>query len=557
MPHSPTQAYQRLAKRFSQPTPLLHIVLDGWGVGNGGPSDAIAQAHTPTLDAFAQHHPYTTLYTHGHHVGLPAAKDIGGSEVGHMTMGAGRILKQGSTRIQELLQNGTFFNSPVAKQLFERCQAGAPLHLIGLVSDGNIHSHIQHFYALINQSVKRGVSHLYLHALLDGRDVGYQSAEDYIEPLEAHLQRICQQHPSWHYAIASGGGRETITMDRDQNWDRVALGWQTHVLGKGDQRFASARQALQAFRQRIPKVGDQNLPAFVVQHPNGKPLGAIEDGAVVVCMNFRSDRVIELSQAMTQPNFTHFERGHLPNILYVGMTTYDEDTDLPEHVLIPPMRVKRPLGERLLEQGLAQFRLAETQKYAHVTFFFNGGRRAPLDASKETHHLISSDKIDSFANAPRMQALNIAQKASELLAQGSARFGLINFANADMVGHTGNLAAAIQAAQAVDEALAHIYIALKQVGGVMLITADHGNAEEMLSQNARTKQSEPNTKHSTNPVPLHVVDPLGRLKGVRLHPLTQTNPNTLANLAATDLLLLGQALPDDLALPLFETHSIP
>ncbi len=549
-------AHQRLAQKFSQAGPLLHIVLDGWGIGSGDEGDAIAKAHTPTLDAFTRQHPHTTLYTHGHHVGLPAAKDIGGSEVGHMTMGAGRILQQGSTRIHTLLQKGLFFQSQVAQQMFARCQEGAPLHLIGLVSDGNVHSHIQHFYAVIHEAVQREVQRLYVHALLDGRDVGYQSAEDYIHPLEAHLQGICQQHPGWLYAIASGGGRETITMDRDQNWNKIALGWQTHVQGKGWRRFSSASKALKAFRQQMPQASDQDMPPFVVQHANGHPVGAIEDGAVVVCMNFRSDRVIELSQAMTQTHFTQFERGPLPKMFYVGMTTYDEDTNLPKHVLTPAIRVKRPLGERILEHGLGQFRLAETQKYAHVTFFFNGGQRTPLDAQKEVHHLIPSDKIDSYAQAPKMQALQIAQKTTQLLVQSDARFGLINFANADMVGHTGNLQAVIQAVQAVDKALAHILPVLQQVGGVMLITADHGNAEEMVVHNSKTQRREPSTKHSVNPVPLYVVDPLGRLKGVRLRPLQQQNPNTLANLAATDLVLLGLPLDDDMAEPLFEGDSI-
>jgi 2,3-bisphosphoglycerate-independent phosphoglycerate mutase len=540
-----------LTSHFKPRGPVLLIVLDGWGLGHHDEGDAIHLARKPTIDGLASAFAGTQLLTHGPYVGLPAPTDIGGSEVGHITMGAGRVLPQGSTRIKKMMDSGEFFEGATLNRLIESClDKGTPLHLIGLLSDGNVHSHISHFERIVDFAAERGVQRLYVHALLDGRDVPYQSALDYVEPLEAKLAAIARAHEGWDYAIASGGGREVITMDRDRNWRKVQRGWQTHVLGRCENAFASATEAVRELRKRTPDAVDQDLPPFVVAR-GGQAIGPMRDGDAVICMNFRGDRAIEFSQAMVQDDFDGFERERRPDVLYAGMMTYDEDTNLPPLTLMSPGGVKRPFGRRILELGLDQFRLAETQKYAHVTFFFNGGYREPLDRKKEEYVLIESDKIDSFAAAPAMKAREIGRKATELIRSGRFRFGLINFANTDMVGHTGNLAAAILAAEAVDAALAEIFAALAQVGGVAVVTADHGNAEEMISDNPKTGKREINTRHSLNPVPMYLFDPAYQGE-YRLRENTAEQPLTLANLASTLFVLLGLPPPDDLEPPLFE-----
>ena len=541
-----------LFTRFMNRGPVLLIVLDGWGTGKGDEGDAIGQAATPTFSMLARDFAHTTLLTHGPHVGLPTLNDIGGSEVGHLTMGAGKIIQQGASRIKSQMESGEFFRGEVLQGIMKHClERDTPLHLLGLLSDGNVHSHISHFHGIIDHAETQGIRRLYVHALLDGRDVPYQSALEYVQPLEAKFSAINDRHPGWEYAIASGGGREVITMDRDLVWEKVRKGWETHVLGMADHQFNSATEAIQSFRSLMPDESDQNLPSFVVLK-NGNPIGPIRDGHALIFMNFRGDRAIEFSQAMVQEDFHGFERQGRPDIFYAGMSMYDEDTGLPPFRLNAPPEVKNPIGRRIVELGLRQFRLAETQKYAHVTFFFNGGYREPLDKALETYCLISSDKINSFARAPKMKAREIAQKACEFIRDGSYRFGLINFANADMVGHTGDLAAAIQGVEAVDGALADILQVLREKNGLAIITADHGNADEMITFNPKTGKREPNTRHSVNPVPVYLFDP--QYKGTadyRLKTNDPAHPNTLANIAATIFTLMGQPVPKDLDSSLF------
>ena len=539
-----------LTALFKGRAPLVWIVLDGWGLGAQDEGDAIYQARKPSIDGLAAAFAQTSLFTHGHYVGLPAPKDIGGSEVGHITMGAGRIIAQGPTRIKEALDSGEFFEGDVLNRLIENClQKDTPLHLLGLLSDGNVHSHIDHFYRVIDFAVRRGVRRLYVHALLDGRDVPFQSALDYVEPLEARLAAIAREHAGWDYAIASGGGREVITMDRDTNWHKVQRGWETHVLGRAEHAFPSAAAAVGELRRRQPDAIDQDLPPFVIVR-DGAPVGPIRDGHALIFMNFRGDRAIEFSRAMVEEDFPYFDRGRRPKVLYAGMMVYDEDTNLPPQRLVGTAKVDDPFGKRILELGLDQFRLAESQKYAHVTFFFNGGYREPLDRDHESYVLIPSDKIDSYAKAPAMKAREIAEKACELIRGGRYDFGLINFANTDMVGHTGDLAAAIRATEAVDAALGRIMAALAEVKGIAIITADHGNADEMISFNPKTHKREPNTRHSINPVPVILFDPLYRAGDYRMIADDGGRPLTLSRIAATNYLLLGRRPPDDIDDPL-------
>lgn len=547
-----------LRRHFAGRRPVVLIVLDGWGIGAHPAWDAIAQAATPVMDRLWATFPHTILMTCGFHVGLPGRRDLGGSEVGHLTMGAGRILDQGPTRIHKAIEDGSFFDSEVLGELIERGRGGHTLHLMGLLSDGNIHAHIDHFEAVIRHAHRSGVARLRLHALLDGRDVGIQSALDYTARMEALFAEI-NGGGDRDYRFASGGGREQITMDRDHTWPKVATGWACHVHGESDNRFPSIEAAIGHFRALQPEIIDQDLPGFVIVDAAGAPVGPVADGDAVLFMNFRADRAVEITQAFELDDFTGFDRGRRPDCLYAGMMVYDEDHYLPRKVVMGPARVERPLGERLVEWGLTQFRLTETQKYPHVTFFFNGGRREPLDPALEEYLLIASDKIDSFADAPAMKAVEIAGAAKRLIASGRFDFGMINFANADMVGHTGDFAAAKVAAATVDTALGRVLAAVEQAGGVALVLADHGNADEMVILN-KLGAEEVSTKHSLNPVPCICFDPSLDATGAE-HPyrLRQAEGEEragqtpgLGHVAATCCVMLGRPVPEGWLSPLFE-----
>ena len=544
-----------IEQHFAGRSPALLIIMDGWGIGSGGPEDAIARAHTPVFDRLWKDYPHTRLMTHGAFVGLTSSKDLGGSEVGHLTMGAGQILDQGPTRINKAIDDGSFFESEALKAVIERGLTGACVHLFGLLSDGNIHSHIEHFRAVINHAFESGVQRLRVHALLDGRDVGIQSAQKYIAMLEK-LFACINGHDGFDYAFASGGGRERIIMDRDHDWLKVGAGWKLMVYGQGEHRFASMQAALDHFRAETPGIVDQDLPGFVIVDAADKPVGTVSDGDAVVMMNFRGDRAIEITEAFELDDFDGFDRGGKegrgPDVLYAGMMVYDEDRDLPTRQLMGPTKVANPLGRRLLELGIRQFRLTETQKYPHVTFFFNGSYREPLDKSMEDYILIPSDKGVTFADAPAMKAKEIADKAVELIAAGKHGFGLINFANADMVGHCGHLEPAIAAIEVVDAAVGRIVDALQAVGGCALITADHGNAEEMRVSNGHG--DEPSTRHSLNPVPCILFDAEFDGSYTLRQPVdgnVYTTPG-LSHIAATMLNMLGHIAPGELQPSLIE-----
>ena len=540
---------KNLQQYFSGRGPLIHVVLDGWGVGAADETNAVNRANLPVMSRLIRGCPYTQLWTHGKYVGLPNEKDMGGSEVGHMTMGAGMVMEQGPTLIQNLLQSGEFFENPVLSRIIQNCvERDTPLHLLGLLSNGNIHSHVDHTEALIRHAFQSGIRRCYLHALLDGRDVGVQSALDFTEPFEKLFSELKGQRPGIDYAFASGGGREVITMDRDNNWDKIETGWQIHVQGQSENQFPSIRDAIEHFRKQNPEIIDQDIPGFVIIR-NGEAVGRIEDQHALIFTNFRGDRATEFSQAVLADDFPYFERYRCPEVLFAGMTQYDQDNQIPPDYLVGTPVVEEPFGKRILELGLKQFRLSETQKFAHVTFFYNGGYREPLDPLQENYHFIASDKIPSFAERPAMKAPGISKKAVEFINSGEYQYGLINFANADMVGHTGDLQATVRAVEAVDAALDNIVRAIDAVNGLLVITADHGNADEMLISN-QNGTLEISTKHSLNPVPFLIYDPLYN-GDYRLKPFGQDYNNNLSNIAATNFLLLGQAVPDDLAPSLF------
>ena len=540
---------KNLQQYFSGRGPLIQVVLDGWGVGAADGTNAVNRANLPVMSRLIRGCPYTQLWTHGKYVGLPNEKDLGGSEVGHMTMGAGMVMEQGPTLIQNLLQSSEFFENPVLSRIIQNCvERDTPLHLLGLLSNGNIHSHVDHTEAIIRYAFQSGIRRCYLHALLDGRDVGVQSALDFTEPFEKLFSELKGQRPEIDYAFASGGGREVITMDRDNNWEKIETGWQIHVQGQSENQFPSIRDAIEHFRKQNPEIIDQDIPGFVIIR-NGEAVGRIEDQHALIFTNFRGDRATEFSQAVLADDFPYFERYRCPEVLFAGMTQYDQDNQIPPDYLVGTPVVEEPFGKRILELGLKQFRLSETQKFAHVTFFYNGGYREPLDPLQENYHFIASDKIPSFAERPAMKAPGISKKAVEFINSGEYQYGLINFANADMVGHTGDFQATVRAVEAVDAALDNIVRAIDAVNGLLVITADHGNADEMLisNQNGTLTIS---TKHSLNPVPFLIYDPLYN-GDYRLKPFGQDYNNNLSNIAATNFLLLGQAVPDDLAPSLF------
>ena len=533
--------------------PVLLIVMDGWGMGSGGLEDAVSQADTPVFDQLWEKYAHTQLLTHGPYVGLSSGKDMGGSEVGHLTMGAGLILEQGPTRINNAINDGSFFQSEALQQVMKVAETDNALHLIGLLSDGNIHSHLSHFRALINYAFEQEIKRLRVHALLDGRDVGIQTAQRYVCELEEAFSYI-NSHDGFDYCFASGGGRERIVMDRDHHWSKVAEGWDLMVHGKGENRFPSMLAAIDFFRTAQAGLVDQDMPGFVIVDNENQPVGTIADGDAVVMVNFRGDRAIEITEAFEMDNFDGFDRGKRPSITYAGMMLYDEDRNLPTLQMMGPTTVEHPFGKRIVEMGIKQFRLTETQKYAHVTFFFNGGYRQPLDATLEDYILIPSDKGISFSDAPQMRAVDIAARAVALIESGEYGFGLINFANADMVGHCGEMESAIAAVEAVDAAVGQIVEALEKAGGCALITADHGNAEEM-TVTAGGGGHEPSTKHSINPVPCILFDPAFdgsyRLRQAVDSDDVHTTPG-LSHIAATLFEVMGEVVPEDINPSLIE-----
>ena len=543
------KSLKSLQQNFSDRGPLIHVVLDGWGVGAPDETNAIHQAALPIMDRLRQNFPYTQLWTHGKYVGLPSENDLGGSEVGHMTMGAGIIKQQGPTLIRKLIQSGDFFKIPALSKIIKNClNHDTPLHLLGLLSDGNIHSHLDHMQAIVRHAFQAGIRRCYVHALLDGRDVGVQSALTYTEPFEKLFAELKEQRAEIDYAFASGGGREAITMDRDNNWEKVEAGWNIHVQGKSENSFPCIKDAIEYFRIKSPGIIDQDIPGFVIVR-NGKAIAPIEDNHGLIFTNFRGDRAIEFSRAILADDFPHFERPVRPKVIFAGMTQYDQDNEIPPEYLVGAPEVDDPFGKRILELGLKQFRLTETQKYPHVTFFYNGGYREPLDSSMENYHLIASDKIQSFASQPAMKAGEIRNKAVEFIRSGEYQYGLINFANADMVGHTGDFQATVRAVEIIDAVLKTIVRTIDEMKGLLVITGDHGNADQMLIQNSNGTM-EINTKHSLNPVPFMIFDPLYN-GDYHLKPFGEDFNNNLSNVAATNFILLGQSVPDDLAPPLF------
>jgi len=518
--------------------PLLLIIMDGIGIGKPDETNAVWLAKPPNLDQLLKSDMCTQLNAHGTAVGLPSDEDMGNSEVGHNAIGAGRIFDQGARLVNKALKSGEIFETKVWEKITTRALNGGTVHFIGLLSDGNVHSHIEQLFIMIDKCAELNFPKVKIHPLLDGRDVGERTALDYLIPTEEKLKKISKKK-SLDYAIASGGGRMKVTMDRyNSDWNIVKRGWEAHVLGRG-RMFRSASQAVKTFYEEDPKATDQYLPEFVVIDSTGKPKGTIKDGDAVIFFNFRGDRAIEISRAFTEKDFTEFDRGSLPDIFYAGMMEYDGDAHIPPNFLVQPPAIDRVVTEYLCAERIKSFAVSETQKYGHVTYFWNGNRSGYIDERLEKYVEIPSDRIE-FDKAPQMKAKEITDTAIDLLKSGNYKFGRLNFPNGDMVGHTGNMQAAIAAVETVDKYLGELLAVVKELKGIAVVTADHGNADQMFIIDKKGAKSV-KTAHSLNPVPFIIDDSLYRGE----YRMADIKEKGLSNIAATLLNLLGYEKPED------------
>lgn len=523
--------------------PVVTIVMDGVGLGSNTEGDAVWKAYTPTLDMLMKKYPWVKLKAHGTAVGLPTDDDMGNSEVGHNALGSGQVFSQGAKLVSESIASGAMFDGKAWKEIVENVKKNSStLHFLGLFSDGNVHSHIDHLKAMIEKAKGEGVGKVRVHILLDGRDVGETSALDYVRPFESFLDSL--RAPGFDVMIASGGGRMKITMDRyEANWKMVEDGWHTHVLGEGRQ-FSSAEEAITTYRTETGAI-DQDLPAFVIAK-DGKPVGTVEDGDSVVFFNFRGDRAIEISKTFEGgADFDKFDRVRVPDVVYAGMLEYDGDLHVPSRYLVSPPHITNTQGEYLASTGITQFAISETQKYGHVTYFWNGNRSGKFDEKTETYEEIPSD-IVPFEQRPWMKCALIADRLIEVIKSGKYQYIRANFPNGDMVGHTGNYEATICSMEALDLQIKRIIDAVDEVKGVAIITADHGNADEMYEYDKKKGMVKTNadgspkakTSHTLNPVPCIIYDNFTSDKYT-----VKSGSFGLSNVAATTVNFLGYEAP--------------
>ncbi len=526
--------------------PLVLVIMDGVGIGKYDEGDAVKSALTPHLDWLRDNAISFQLQAHGKAVGLPSDDDMGNSEVGHNAIGCGRVYEQGACLVNDAIESGALFNGEVWRDLAGNCMAnGSTLHFIGLFSDGYVHSHIDHLKAMLERAKADGVCKARVHILLDGRDVPETSALKYVDPFEEYLTSLACD--SFDCRIASGGGRMKVTMDRyDADWTIVERGWNTHVRGKGP-GFGSAHEAIESLRSANPGVIDQDLPPFVI-HEKGSPVGPVQDNDSVIFFNFRGDRAIEITRAFEDADLDRFDRSPIPSVKYAGMMQYDGDLMIPKRYLVSPPAIDRTVGEYLAASGVRQLAVSETQKFGHVTYFFNGNRSGKFDENLEEYIEIPSDIIP-FEQRPWMKAAEITDSILEAIESGKHDFIRLNLANGDMVGHTGIYQAVEIAVEAVDLCLGRIINAVEAAGGMLLVSADHGNSDDMFERNkltgeiitdTETGKPASKTSHSLNPVPFYAYDSSGR----DFFELSNHEKLGVSSLGATCILLLGFAPPD-------------
>jgi 2,3-bisphosphoglycerate-independent phosphoglycerate mutase len=525
--------------------PVVLVIMDGVGIGKNPESDYVKIANTPNLDWLRENAVYNEVKAHGIAVGLPDDSDMGNSEVGHNAIGCGRVFAQGAALVGDAIETAAMFEGAVWNELVANVnEKESALHFIGLFSDGNVHSNINHLEAMLNRAKAEGIKKARIHPLIDGRDVPPTSCLEYVERFDKFLEGINADGPV-DYCVASGGGRMNITMDRyDADWSMVDRGWKAHVKAEG-RTFATMREAIETFRLEKEGILDQDLPAFVIER-DGAPVGPIVDGDSVIFFNFRGDRSLEITKAFEADEITEFARGPKPDVLYAGMMQYDGDLGVPEKYLVTPPAIDRTMSEYLSNAGVKQFAISETQKFGHVTYFFNGNNSGRFET--ETWQEIPSD-VCPFENAPRMKADEVTDEVVKAIESGEYRFIRLNYPNGDMVGHTGVVDAVKVAVEAVDEGVGRIMEALKKTNGIMVCSADHGNSDDMCELDKKTGalklddegKTLPKTAHSLNPVPAIVFDPSGA-SNVRKADVTDAG---IANLAATCITLLGYEPPAD------------
>ncbi|KAK1428108.1 hypothetical protein QVD17_16936 [Tagetes erecta] len=531
------------------------VVLDGWGEASPDQYNCIHVADTPTMDALKNSAPdrWRLVRAHGTAVGLPTEDDMGNSEVGHNALGAGRIFAQGAKLVDVALASGKIYEDEGFNYIKESF-ANNTLHLIGLMSDGGVHSRLDQLQLLLKGASERGAKRIRVHVLTDGRDVVDGTSVGFAETLEKDLAEL--RGKGIDAQVASGGGRMYVTMDRYENdWEVVKRGWDAQVLGEAPHKFKNAVEAIKKLRE-APNANDQYLPPFVIVDENGKPVGPIVDGDAVVTFNFRADRMTMLAQALEYEKFDKFDRVRFPKIRYAGMLQYDGELKLPKHYLVSPPLIERTSGEYLVNNGIRTFACSETVKFGHVTFFWNGNRSGYFNSELEEYVEIPSDSGITFNVQPKMKALEIGEKARDAILSRKFDQVRVNIPNGDMVGHTGDIEATIVACKAADLAVKMILDAIKEVSGIYVVTADHGNAEDMVKRN---KKGEPlvdkdgkvqiQTSHTLQPVPVAIGGP-GLATGVKFR---KDVPNGgLANVAATVMNLHGFVAPDDYETTLIE-----
>ncbi|KAL5720752.1 phosphoglycerate mutase (2,3-diphosphoglycerate-independent) [Ranunculus cassubicifolius] len=538
--------------------PIALIVLDGWGEADPDKYNCIHVADTPTMDSLKQGAPekWRLVRAHGKAVGLPTEDDMGNSEVGHNALGAGRIYAQGAKLVDLALETGNLYDGEGFNYIKQSFASGT-LHLIGLLSDGGVHSRIDQLQLLLKGASKNGAKRIRVHILTDGRDVLDGSSVGFVETLEKDLASLRENGVDAQ--VASGGGRMYVTMDRYENdWSVVKRGWDAQVLGEAPYKFKSAIEAVKKLRE-IPNTSDQYLEPFVIVDDSGKPVGPIVDGDAVVTINFRADRMVMLAKALEYADFDKFDRVRVPKIRYAGMLQYDGELKLPKYYLVSPPLIERTSGEYLVKNGIRTFACSETVKFGHVTFFWNGNRSGYFDEKLEEYVEIPSDSGITFNVQPKMKALEIGEKARDAILSGRFDQVRVNIPNSDMVGHTGDIEATVVACKAADQAVKMIIDAIEQVGGIYVVTADHGNAEDMVKRN---KKGAPQldkegkiqilTSHTLQPVPVAIGGP-GLSAGVRFR--KDVPEGGLANVAATVMNLHGFVAPDDYETTLIEVAS--
>ncbi|ELP93163.1 2,3-bisphosphoglycerate-independent phosphoglycerate mutase, putative [Entamoeba invadens IP1] len=531
--------------------PVVVVILDGFGIDKAGPGNCVTLANPPTynrmLEEAKKENMHVIIKANGPYVGLPTDADMGNSEVGHNALGAGQIYSQGTKLVEESIESGRFFETENWKNVVGKAtEEGKTVHFIGLLSDGNVHSNTTQLFQMMDGVVKSGGKKIRVHPLLDGRDVAPDSGLFYLEKLEKKLAEL--QGKGIDAKIASGGGRMHITMDRyEADWAMVERGWMTHVRGmvppcditpEYTGYYHSAKEAVELARKLFPKKLDQFNPAFVIVDEQGKPIGKIQDGDAVIDFNFRGDRAIEISKAFTLPNeqFKYFDRIEFPTVRYAGLLEYDSDNHIPPNFLCAPPDIKHVSSEYLVHAGVKCYAIAETHKYGHVTYFWNGNKTGYFDDKLELYEQIKSLSNDLTESNPEMKAQEVCDRLVQRLKEKQYKYYRVNFANPDMVGHTGNIESGVKAVLKCDECLKTLEQTIKELGGVMIVTADHGNVETMLDAQGKAM-----TSHTCNPVNLFIRD--FDYKGDYVIDTSVEHPG-LANVTATYINLLGFETPE-------------